>query len=84
MPRPAHEDLTGRVFKRLTVLSRVAGNNYVYLCRCECGAETKVQASNLRSGATRSCGCLNPEARKKAFPFKRPYRRYLTKEQANA
>jgi hypothetical protein len=74
-------------FNRLTVLSRVADTEkgvYTYLCRCQCGVEKQVQASNLRSGSVKSCGCLNPEARKKTFPFKRAYRRYLTKEQAYA
>lgn len=32
-----------------------------YLCRCECGVEREVEASNLTSGNTLSCGCLRKE-----------------------
>jgi hypothetical protein len=28
-----------------------------YLCRCRCGTERPVAGSNLKSGASRSCGC---------------------------
>lgn len=30
-------------------------------CRCECGTEKTVIATNLKSGATTSCGCLRNE-----------------------
>ena len=29
-----------------------------FLCRCDCGNETVVRLCNLRSGTTKSCGCL--------------------------
>jgi 5-methylcytosine-specific restriction endonuclease McrA len=32
-----------------------------WLCRCDCGKETTVAASNLTSGRQKSCGCLNEE-----------------------
>lgn len=32
-------------------------------CRCECGNTTIVCASNLKSGKTKSCGCLERESR---------------------
>ena len=32
-----------------------------FLCACECGKQSKVLLLNLRSGDTRSCGCLNVE-----------------------
>lgn len=60
MPRPKI-DLTGRTFGRLTVLNEAERNKHKqisWLCRCECGAETVVLGSSLRSGGTRSCGCL--------------------------
>ena len=31
---------------------------YLWLCRCDCGVETKVNACRLTSGKTKSCGCL--------------------------
>ncbi len=55
------DDLTGRVFGRLTVL-RLCGKDKhgkpMWLCRCVCGNETSVRASPLRRGKSRSCGCL--------------------------
>lgn len=31
--------------------------NSSWLCKCDCGKQTVVSAPNLKSGATRSCGC---------------------------
>lgn len=58
------EDLSGRVFGRLTVIRRAA--NRKFLCRCECGTETEVYAPSLKTGATTSCGCYRREFRKKS------------------
>lgn len=34
--------------------------NYSYLtCQCECGVIQKVNIKNLRSGSSKSCGCVN-------------------------
>jgi hypothetical protein len=53
------EDLTGATFGRLTVEARLEQQgNPKYRCRCECGATKDAYGSNLRSGATKSCGCL--------------------------
>ena len=54
------EDLTGRQFGDLTVLRRAESDGrrgVRWLCRCACGKETVVPASQLKSGGTRSCGC---------------------------
>ncbi len=55
--------LLGQTFGRLTVISRLPNNGTkpVWLCRCQCGAEKPVDGSGLRSGSTRSCGCLARE-----------------------
>ncbi len=66
----ADEDLTGRVFGKLTVLGpagTVKGNS-MWRCRCECGKETVVRGSGLRTGNTRSCGCLRGRPRKRQGP----------------
>lgn len=34
-------------------------------CRCECGNTVFVKVGHLRSGATRSCGCLKKEVEKR-------------------
>lgn len=53
------EDLSGRQFGMLTVLNFAGRQKKVSLwnCRCECGTESVVQASNLKTGHTTSCGC---------------------------
>ncbi len=57
------EDLTGQRFGRLTVIERAEnkGKKTCWKCHCDCGNETVVCASHLKSGATRSCGCFNRE-----------------------
>lgn len=58
-------DITGQKFNRLTVIeySHTKGNAY-WKCCCECGNETVVVGTKLRSGHTKSCGCLLVESRK--------------------
>jgi hypothetical protein len=54
------KSLTGRVFGRLKVL-RLYGtdrNGAIYVCQCECGKILNVRGAHLRSGNTKSCGCL--------------------------
>ena len=60
MSRESH--LVGSVFGRLTVLefSPKKGRS-AWLCRCLCGKQKVVANHHLRSGATRSCGCLSKE-----------------------
>lgn len=52
------EDLIGRKFGKLTVLSLVNIAPRKYLCRCDCGGQTIVDPGNLKNGHTQSCGCL--------------------------
>ena len=54
---PKFIDLTGHKYGRLTVLSR-AGKEYAWNCICECGTQRKVFSSSLRTGRSKSCGCL--------------------------
>jgi hypothetical protein len=54
-------DLTGEIFGKLTVVGEDKGTpkgyNY-WRCECECGGKSSVRSSYLRSGHTKSCGCL--------------------------
>jgi len=50
-------DIVGQRFGRLVAVARV-GKKSLWLCRCDCGAEPRVCGSSLRSGTTKSCGCL--------------------------
>lgn len=36
----------------------------VWLCGCSCGAQVEVRATDLRTGVTKSCGCLKAEGKK--------------------
>ena len=62
------EDLTGKKFGRLTVMSRAKNcKNYaMWNCRCDCGNEIAVRTSSLKSGHTKSCGCYHRDVVSKA------------------
>lgn len=54
-------DLTGEKLGRLTVIKRVENNirgKAMWECGCECGNKKTISSKHLRSGGTRSCGCL--------------------------
>lgn len=54
----------GDKFNRWTVISAepiMKGGGRYWLCRCDCGKEKMVRGSVLRSGASKSCGCLTRE-----------------------
>jgi hypothetical protein len=57
----------GRQFGRLTVIGYIpgkgSGHHPKLICKCSCGNEAAVFSSNLLRRLTRSCGCLNDEAR---------------------
>lgn len=53
-------DLTGQRFGYLTVISeaeRSQNRKVRWLCQCDCGRQSIVQANNLCSGHVVSCGC---------------------------
>jgi len=58
-------NLTGQRFGRLTVIGRSYPNSKwreaMHLCKCDCGKKIIASGHNLRSGNTKSCGCLNKE-----------------------
>lgn len=53
-------DITGQKFNMLQVLTYAGskGRGAIWYCRCDCGNELKVRGNSLRSGTTKSCGCL--------------------------
>lgn len=57
--------LAGQTFGRLTVLQRGPSGLGAarWWCRCRCGEQRLVFASNLVRGHTQSCGCLERENR---------------------
>jgi hypothetical protein len=54
------EDLTGKVFNRLTPIKivQVDKPGTWWLCSCSCGKETIVRCDRLKNGDIRSCGCM--------------------------
>ena len=59
------EDLTGQKFGKLVVLFRTENKiesngrkRVMWHCKCDCGNETDVRASDLKMGKIKSCGCL--------------------------
>ena len=58
-------DLKGKTFGRLTVLAFAFRNNKhgqpFWKCKCMCGTKKEVLGANLRSGNSKSCGCLAVE-----------------------
>ncbi len=60
-------DLTGQKFGRLTDLKKLYkhGKEWYWQCQCDCGNICEVRGVCLRSGGTKSCGCLKKESDKK-------------------
>lgn len=58
---PIAKDLRGQRFGRLIALGPISRDRHkhiVWLCQCDCGNKANVALQSLRSGTTRSCGCL--------------------------
>jgi len=57
------KDHIGKVFNHLTVLSLDMGpavngrRKTFFMCRCSCGVEKRINASNVVTETTKSCGC---------------------------
>jgi len=55
------KDIEGQKFGRLTAIKFVGSDKSGYArweCKCDCGKTVIVYGANLRSGRTKSCGCL--------------------------
>lgn len=66
------KDLTGKTFHRWTVIERRPNDiepsgkaATVWRCRCECGEVKDIRASSLKSGDSKSCGCLKMDSLRK-------------------
>lgn len=57
-------DLTGMRFGRLVVLHRdfeCKKDETRWICKCDCGAVKSINGISLKTGRTKSCGCLQAE-----------------------
>lgn len=56
------DDQVGKKFGALLVLRTTrTSRGLMALVRCDCGTEKTTEPGNLKSGASRSCGCMKPE-----------------------
>jgi len=54
-------DICGMKYGRLSVISRglkMPSGKYKWNVKCDCGKQLSVEGNNLKTGHTRSCGCL--------------------------
>lgn len=61
---PKGPDLTGERFGRLVIIAYKGQNaqkNSVWICTCDCGGRTETTTRCLRSGDSKSCGCIRKE-----------------------
>lgn len=63
-------NLIGQKFGMLIVIAETdkrSSDSICWLCRCDCGNEVIVSGDSLRSGLTKSCGCLRKAKAKERF-----------------
>lgn len=72
------KDLTGQRFGKLTVLNleKKEKGITIWKCQCDCGNITHVTLGHLRSGDTKSCGCLRHRKKQDAITKDKLYTRY--------
>lgn len=80
---PKFEDLTGRIFGELTVVSRAADyilpcgkKQTMWNCKCSCGKDFVTRALQLKNGESKSCGHLQREIVSQLMQSKRSYNTY--------
>lgn len=62
------QKFAGLRFGRLLVKSKVSqSGKSQWLCTCDCGKQAVVSGSQLKSGRTKSCGCLKSEAARRTW-----------------
>jgi len=72
---PVTIDETGNKYGRLTVVGKADKNQNgaMWVCECDCGGSTTTKGSQLRSGHTKSCGCLQREISAEIAKGRRKY-----------
>ena len=81
LSKKSRKEEVGNKYGRLLVIASVESNRKMkWLCKCDCGNEKVVLGVNLRSGGSKSCGCLTLEAT--SLPegegaFNQLYKRYI-------
>lgn len=78
------QDLTGMTFGRLTVLGDSGERKWgqvLWRCKCSCKEQKEILVcgGNLKSGHTKSCGCLLAESLEESRKSKRKFNTYVDK-----
>lgn len=61
---PKKIEMVGKRFGRLRVISKIRIDKHrdiKWMCKCDCGKNKEIGGKHLRSGHTKSCGCLMVE-----------------------
>jgi very-short-patch-repair endonuclease len=73
-------DLTNQTFEKLTVIKRVStsktpsgATKIFWLCQCKCGNQCVVEGNALKSGNTKSCGCIKSFGEQKIISLLQSY-----------
>lgn len=63
MSRKWQTDITGQKFNRLTAVKFIRSDRtyYYWLFKCDCGNTKIIRKDIVKSGGSKSCGCLNEE-----------------------
>lgn len=73
-------DLTGMRFGRLAVINKTSkrdSSGCVYWhCKCDCGSEIETTSTLLRSGKSKSCGCLQKEIARRSGKKNKHFNNY--------
>lgn len=68
------DEMIGKKFGKLTVISECSKHDKfgykVYKCLCDCGNITYVNSNKLKTGNTKSCGCLRIDKQTKHGKYK--------------
>jgi hypothetical protein len=59
-PPPLKFDIVGKVKNNLTAIKPLGGKYSIWLVRCICGKEIKIQKNDFVDGKRKSCGCIKP------------------------
>lgn len=74
------EELKKHKYGRMTIIDdaepKMTENSVIryVMCKCDCGAEKKIRLNGLRTGQTKSCGCLQKEKARKTGKTLKEYR----------
>lgn len=67
------KDITGEKYNKLTAIKYIGktkNGSAIWLWKCDCGNEKEIVANSVKTGNTKSCGCLKKEQNKNNLKHK--------------